>query len=383
MWGHIVGSMSTCSEVVRCSRALAAALVLLGTAGIPVRGHAQDLASEPRDWALGSPVAGQGEKSEPWGTVAVPDSTVDGLDFPAPEDGSPIGLEHDFNGDGDPDVLASSAPICGAKGNCTYVLIDGRTDSVLGTFSGGFIVVRARRLHGWPVLETWHTMSADLGLYSIHVFDDGRYVELTRILVEGEGRERLRSRLGRVPLAPGPGTPFPTELACRDTTVTGRVKHSAEFEAEIGANLLFRLDPGSANPRNPQGWTIRVTPSDAPDADYSRVVTPPYRFSNARYVDTGYGYTAEQALAWTPRTFRFVVDEHAYERATETLRILLWSGEHSDEEINRARAARDSLRSYEGTFTIVDGAVRDEDGQGSLGVIDWMSFRAEVCVPAL
>ncbi|MFW6089398.1 MAG: hypothetical protein ACODAB_06575 [Gemmatimonadota bacterium] len=171
------------------------------------------------------------------------------------------------------------------------------------------------------------------------------------------------------------------EPPCRDTTITGRVSHGETFEAELGGGLLFRLDPNAPHPRNPQGWTIRVTSTEDRDADYLMVVTPPYRFSNRRYVDTGYGHTAEEALAWTPRTFRFVANRRDFERARESLGVLLWSGEHTQEEVARARAVRDSLRTYEGEFIIVDGTVRGGDREDSPGIIDRLSFRVVLCIP--
>lgn len=345
-------------------------------------------APEPGDWAVGSPVAGQADESV-WGpvTVAVPQEAWASVDFPPTEDGLRTGLEHDFDGDGHREVLVSSAPWCGASGNCSYVLVDGRTNALLGVFSGGLILVRALRVAAWPVIETWHGMGAGSGLYSVHIPHGGRYTELTQVLVEGEGRERLLSRFARA-LRPRNGMPDPApdkssagKPACRDTTITGRVAHGQVFEAEIGGGLLFRLDPNVPHPRNPQGWRIGVTPVQDRDADYLRVVTPPYRFSNRRYVDTGYGHTAEEALAWTPRTFRFVGNRRDFELARESLEVLLWSGEHTEDEIARARAVRDSLRTYEGEFTIVDGAVRDRDRDDSPGIIDWLSFRVVLCVP--
>lgn len=134
-----------------------------------------------------------------WGpvTAAVPDEAWASVDFPPEQDGLRTGFEHDFNGDGHREILVSSAPWHGASGNCSYVLIDGRTSALLGIFSGSLILVRALRVAGWPVIETWHGMGAGSGLYTVHILHGGRYTELTRVLVEGEGRERLVSRFAR------------------------------------------------------------------------------------------------------------------------------------------------------------------------------------------
>ncbi|MGA7303762.1 MAG: hypothetical protein WBW88_02760, partial [Rhodothermales bacterium] len=71
---------------------------------------------------------------------------------------------------------------------------------------------------------------------------------------------------------------------CPDTTMSGTVEQGERFEQFFGDSLKFVLDP-SKSPPNPDGWTIRVVGPDSTH-DYLLVATPPYRFSNPRYLDT-------------------------------------------------------------------------------------------------
>ena len=167
----------------------------------------------------------------------------------------------------------------------------------------------------------------------------------------------------------------PETPPCQDVRVTGRVQQGQAFEASFTDDLVFRLDP-EAHPNNPRGWTIRITSSVDSQSDYAMVATPPFRFSNPRYVNTAYGITAEAALAWTPREFSFVANPEAYQSAMEALEVLLWPGNYTQAEVENAEVALDEVSTYPGSFWIEDGATtsaRDE--------IDWITFRAELCVP--
>lgn len=174
----------------------------------------------------------------------------------------------------------------------------------------------------------------------------------------------------------------PQTASCRETVLAGRVEQGQTFEAAVAANLVFRLVP-EIHPNNPSGWTIQITPAGDPDADYLMVATPPYRFSNPRYVDTGYGMTAAAALSWTPREFAFVAEAQDYETATESLGVLLWPGSRTQAEVERAQTALDEVPTYRGLFWIEDGATAPPDDRRPQGDIDWITFRVELCVPEM
>ena len=166
--------------------------------------------------------------------------------------------------------------------------------------------------------------------------------------------------------------------ACTDTVIVGHVEAGEAFEARLAPGLVFRLDP-EVHPQNPQGWTIRVTPESEPGSDYSMVATPPYRFSNPRYVNTGYGITAEAAIAWTPRRFSYVATDADYEAAQNALEILLWSGGRSAAEIASAQNVLDGLQLYRGELRIEGASTTTSVGDATPPVIEWIDFRAILC----
>lgn len=167
-------------------------------------------------------------------------------------------------------------------------------------------------------------------------------------------------------------------VSCPDTVITGRIESGEAFEAPFGAGLVFRLDP-EVSPKNPQGWTIRITPAAQPEPDYSMVATPPYRFSNPRYLDTSYGITAEAALLWTPRQFGYVATQAGYEAAREAIGVLLWPAGHTEAEIADANTALSDLRTHRGGLWIEDGAITPPDADHPGGTIAWIQFRVEFC----
>jgi hypothetical protein len=167
---------------------------------------------------------------------------------------------------------------------------------------------------------------------------------------------------------------------CRDTVFSGRVIAGQDHEASLTPDLVFRL-VAEAHPSNPAGWTIRITPPSAPDSDYSMVATPPYRFFNPRYVNTSYGVTAEAALALTPRRFQFVASPENYEAAVEAVDILLWPGALAPERVDLARETLSQIPTYPGTLSIEDGAAVAADSLHPLGLIEWMAFRVNLCLP--
>jgi hypothetical protein len=173
--------------------------------------------------------------------------------------------------------------------------------------------------------------------------------------------------------APGPGAVPP----CDTSRVTGRVREGEAFEREIPGGLVFRLIP-SAPPVS--GWQIQVTAAtlEAPEDELSWSVTPPLRYWNPRYLETSYGWTAQQAVDYGERPFRFVrpADLAA---ATEAVRALLWPGEVSADSLKTARARWEGLRVFEGVLRVLDARVEPSpDGSGRIAEL---GFEALLCVP--
>ena len=173
----------------------------------------------------------------------------------------------------------------------------------------------------------------------------------------------------------------PPDRLCSPVEVAGAVAHGQLFEEEFGPGLLFRLVP-AAHPKNPQGWTIEVRSRQHPDHDYLMVATPPYRFSNPRYLDTSYGKTARQAVEWSPRRFRFVLTEGDYETLHEALEYLLWPGNYTRERVEGAEETWKKIlasRTREGQLTMLDSRLGRAGADDESGRIDWLRFKAELC----
>lgn len=182
---------------------------------------------------------------------------------------------------------------------------------------------------------------------------------------------------------------------CLRMSFQGEVSAGQTYEQGLGANLLFRLK------QNEVGWYIEVLPNprSSTNAEFIWVVTPPYRFGNARYVDTSYGVSAKEAVKWTPRDFNFVLDEQEYKRAGELVDLVLWSRPPSDqkskEEIEKqsdeAAKALSRFPVAKGQLFILDSKVGTYAKTGepgsiewtkfTFGTIDWIKFRVELRVP--
>jgi hypothetical protein len=170
------------------------------------------------------------------------------------------------------------------------------------------------------------------------------------------------------------------EASCEKTVLEARLSAGDLYTATLTEELVLSLVP-ELHRQNPPGWTIRVHPADSPDSDYSMVVTPPYRFWNPRYLDTGYGVSAREALERTPRDFAFVASSADYDAARGALDVLLWSGAYTQEEIASANRTMDALKTYPAELSIEDGDVTPPDAIHPSGTIDWIRFRVELCIP--
>ena len=107
--------------------------------------------------------------------------------------------------------------------------------------------------------------------------------------------------------------------------ISGEARAGESFTAELPGGLVFMLEAAPAAPQGPTGWTIKVHKADRPDQDLVWPANPPYRFDNVRYLDTSYGQTPEQMLAWNPRRLSFYDDPAAAERATKWIEaVVLW-----------------------------------------------------------
>lgn len=101
---------------------------------------------------------------------------------------------------------------------------------------------------------------------------------------------------------------------------SGRISKGEKFQKDIASGLRFVLMPTANDPGAVEGRTIQVSPKgDHPLEcdDFVWVVMPPYRSYNARYLDTSYGTAAEEAVKYSPREFKFVLNCSDYKQEQE------------------------------------------------------------------
>ena len=115
------------------------------------------------------------------------------------------------------------------------------------------------------------------------------------------------------------------------------------------------------------------------------VVTPPYHFQNARYLDTGYGITAQEAVRDSPREFSFVLNCADYERESKWVELAIYPSDASQKEVDEALAKLGSSPLGQGRLWIEDSKITPGHKSGSmqdLGAIHWIKFRVEIQFPA-
>ncbi len=166
---------------------------------------------------------------------------------------------------------------------------------------------------------------------------------------------------------------------CNAIRSSGEVVKNQLFEREVGRGLLFRLNPSQAS--NPPGWTIELRSRANPENDFLWVATPPYRFMNPRYLDTSYGYSAQQAVQMSERAFNFVLNDSDYEKMTEAVRKLLWPYNHSEAELAEAEKVLEETPTGSGRLHILDARLGGEDETEGRGWIESLRFEVELCFP--
>ena len=173
----------------------------------------------------------------------------------------------------------------------------------------------------------------------------------------------------------------------RSVTFTGEATEGQTYRRGIGYGLDFVLMPDSMG-GGITGWTIEVSPQGTPSNpdcnDFLWVATPTYHFENVRYLDTGYGMTAQKAVSFSPRDFNFVVNCADYETERRRVELVMYSSNASKEEVEEARAKLGSSPLGKGWLWIVDSRITPGHDGGTcreLGAIHWIKFKVEIKFP--
>jgi hypothetical protein len=171
----------------------------------------------------------------------------------------------------------------------------------------------------------------------------------------------------------------------RPLTFTGEAFEGKPFRKDIGHGLDFVLMP---NADGSTGWTIEVlpqrTPSDLDCNDFAWVVTPPYHFWNALYLDTQYGTTAQEAVHRSPREFSFVLNCADFKTESERVELAIHPSTASKKEVDEALAKLGSSPLGKGRLWIEDSKITPGHDSGTaedFGAIHWIKFKVEIKFP--
>ena len=157
---------------------------------------------------------------------------------------------------------------------------------------------------------------------------------------------------------------------------SGRVSEGDEFRNPLNADLEFMLQPG---------WTIAVVPKhpEGECDEFASVVNAPYRAHRDLYIDTSYGWTAEEEVSASPREFRFVTNCADYRTESDRLDIVLWPYTATKEKADDALAKLGTSPLGKGRLWITDSKVSHEHDtpDNKRGKIEWMTFTVEITLP--
>jgi len=167
-----------------------------------------------------------------------------------------------------------------------------------------------------------------------------------------------------------------------DVQFTGEIERGKTYIHDIGHDLQFCLEVSSAG--DFAGWDISITPKTQPSdgpIEFSAIATPPYHNFNDRYLETTYGFSAQEILNMTPRRFNFVLsidDEH---RAEEVVNAMLYPNSVSDDNKDRINISSANLQLGTGEFSMVKSRVTSIKDPLYPGSIAWISFEVKIKFP--
>lgn len=176
--------------------------------------------------------------------------------------------------------------------------------------------------------------------------------------------------------------------ACIKVVFSGAVNAGDGFRRAIGSGLTFRLDPWEDN----EGWEFEIGPTaknpENPNEwdQYAYLLTPPYRFSSPRDINTGWGTMAQDAVKGG-HEFRFALDRADAAKGAAAIEKVLWPD--SDQAQAEAFKVLKSLAAGSGEFKVLDSKITPgtpvpgysncEDRQ--CGQIHWIKFEVVLVVP--
>lgn len=129
-------------------------------------------------------------------------------------------------------------------------------------------------------------------------------------------------------------------------------------------------------------WTIEIVPfhPEGNCHELASVVNAPYRQHRELYIDTSYGWTAEEEVKVSPREFRFVTNCADFRAEAARLDIVLWGYNATEQQRNEALAKLGSSARGRGRMWITGSKISHagDTPDNKLGTIEWMRFFVEL-----
>ena len=167
-----------------------------------------------------------------------------------------------------------------------------------------------------------------------------------------------------------------TAESMKRVVIEGSVRRGDEFSQDFGSGFTFRLQGGK------DVWSIVITHAASPDNDLVYPVNPPYRFSNRQYIGPGYGDSARESIAYTPRDLAFIYRPADIGRAWSDLDRVLWPYNYPEAEVQKATNDLTQIPTGTVTFEVLAAELGpDESRPGGEECVRALKFRASITWP--
>lgn len=180
--------------------------------------------------------------------------------------------------------------------------------------------------------------------------------------------------------APGAGLASAKDASsgrqCQKLVFTGEVIEGQSWETTIGHDWIFRVLPIAASSKGYSGWDLAV--DRAHDGGYPDALllgTPPYGSLNEREIGTTFGLRAQDAIAWAPRRFHFLISGKDLHRGRELFRtVMAQPVAGKADEMARSKATAELLQMVGDSSRVASGKFEVLDARLTAGVADPPAF---------
>ena len=163
----------------------------------------------------------------------------------------------------------------------------------------------------------------------------------------------------------------------------GEATLGKSFRKEIGRGLVFVLRPAD------DGWTVVVEPAGGLEAtgcrdNFAGVIGVPLRGYREVDLAPGYGNTAREAVALSPREIDFVLTGDDCRREDERRTKLSWPSSYTQKEVEEAQAKFATSPAGTAVVKVLDSKTSPSGApvEGKdYGKIDWLRFEVVVTFP--